>query len=191
MNTSADGPKFAQDIEISPESGCLICTALKRFQSACVQKGSDQKPQSLCSVHTWLIAKSVDAETAAGTLLGILEQALEGKSYGSSCEICSWVERREQSEIDEFSKRLQNPAFQTWFHEHGGLCIPHARRLFERVPKDFHDAIVSPVKRDTRTLKASLIALLQSARAGTQTHPGILGRVAEHLVGKRGLQIKW
>ncbi len=190
MNTSADGPNFAQEMETSQESGCLICTALKRFQSGCVHKGSDPKPQSLCSVHTWLIAKSVDAETAADTLLSILERALEGKAYGFSCEICSWVEQREQAELEEFIKRLQNPTFQTWFHEHGGLCIPHARRLFDQVPKDFRDAIVSPVKRDTRTLKASLIALLQSARAGTPTHPGILGRVAEHLVGKRGLQIR-
>ncbi len=190
MTTSENEPSSSKDVEVNQESGCLVCTALKRFQSDCVQTLSDRKPQSLCSVHTWLIAKSADAETSADTLLCILDQALEGKSYGVNCEICSWVEQREQAESGEFIKSLQNPGFQTWFREHGGLCIPHARKVFDRVPTNLREIIVSPIKRDTRVLKANLIALLESTRAGMQTHPGILGRVAEHLVGKRGLQIR-
>ncbi len=190
MTTSENGPNSFHEVELNQESGCLICTALKKFQSDCIQKMNDQKPQSLCSVHTWLVAKSVDAEAAADILLGMLDLALEGESYGSTCEICSWVEQREQLESDEILTRLRTPAYQVWFRENAGLCIPHARRLFDQIPEELRETIVSPVKKEARALKANLIVLLESARAGTQTHPGVLGRVAEHLVGKRGLQIK-
>jgi hypothetical protein len=36
-------------------------------------------------------------------------------------------------------------------------------------------------------LKNGLIALSRFARVGTPAHPGVLGRAAEYLVGKRGL----
>ncbi len=190
MTTSQNGFNSSQDLEVNQESGCLICAALKKFQSDCLEKMCDQKPRCLCSIHTWLVAKSVDAEIAADTLLRVLDDALQGKSYGFSCEICSSLEEREQLEADEFLTRLQTPAYQASFREHGGLCIPHARRLFDQAPKELREIIVFSVKRETGALRANLMVLLDSARVGMQTHPGVLGRVAEHLVGKRGLQIR-
>ena len=169
------------------EEACLICIALRKFQLECVEDLGARMPQSLCSGHTWLVAKSADAGAAADFLLRLIGHALKEESAPLRCEMCLWMAQEENRELDEFAKKLLTPTYPEWFREHGGLCIPHARKLFDRVGREFREIIVLAVQRETMALKDELVALSRSAKAGMQTHAGVLGRAAEHLVGKRGL----
>lgn len=179
-----------RNVDISQEGTCLICATLKKFQSECVEDLRTHPPQSLCSVHTWLVAKSADAETAAKILLHILGHALERGPNELNCDMCKWVADEENRELDEFSSNLLTPAYPEWFSEHGSLCVPHARILFNQAPNELRKLIASALQKEAATLRTDLLALLDGARAGIQVHPGILGRAAEHLVGKRGLNIR-
>lgn len=74
--------------------------------------------------------------------------------------------------------------------ERGGLCIPHARKLFDLVPNGLRDEIILAIQRQAVELRRELVTLSRNAKAGKPTHAGLLGRAAEYLVANRGLDIK-
>ena len=133
-------------------------------------------PQSLCSMHTWLVAKSAEAGPAADVLLRLIAHGLEEESAAPRCDMCTWMSQEENRELDNFAKKLLTPTYPEWSREHGGMCVPHARRLFDRVDKELRKVIVTAVQRETVALKAELTTLSRNARSGTPTHAGVLTR---------------
>jgi len=172
------------------EEPCKICRALKEFQSDYVDMLSRRMPRSLCNFHTWLVAKVAEAGIAAEVLLRMLEHALKDDSAGADCNLCTWLVREEARELGEFARDLDKPEYLQRLRERGGLCIPHARKLFDLVPNGIRDEIALALQRQAAELKSELVALSRNAKAGIATHAGLLGRAAEYLIANRGLDIK-
>jgi hypothetical protein len=172
------------------EEPCTICRALKEFQSDCVDSLNDRMPRSLCNLHTWLVAKVAEAGAAAEVLLRMLAHALKDDSTGSDCSLCSWIAHEEDRKLGEFARNLNKPEYLQRLRERGGLCIPHARKLLERVANALRDEIILAVQRQAVELGRELVTLSRDAKAGMTIHPSVLGRAAEYLVAKRGLDIK-
>ena len=185
----ATGNEFrsARNLVVNQEGACQICAALRKFQSACVEGLQHPLPSLLCRLHTWEIARWSEASAAADMLLQMLGHVLEEGSSTSSCDICERIAQEEKRQLEDFSKRLLMPTYIEWFRDNGELCFPHARKLFDRVPEEFRNVIVSVIQREIVDLKTQLITLSRTARVGAPAHPGVLGRTAEYLVGKRGL----
>jgi len=176
--------------DTSRTDACLLCTALKGFQSSCVQTLNHRKAQTLCNFHTWLVAKLADAGAAAEIFLRLLEHPLERETNKGDCDLCLWMVQHERTKIEELVQKLSQPRYEEWFRLRGELCLPHARRLVDRAPKEVRASIVLAVERQTAELKGELITLSRNAKAGMPVHPGVLGRVAEYLASKRGLVLK-
>lgn len=172
------------------EESCKICRALKEFQSDYVDMLSQRMPQSLCNFHAWLVAKVAEAGVAAEVLLRVLEHALKNDSSGAYCGLCAWIVREEERELGEFAQDLNRPEYLQRLRERGGLCIPHARKLFALVPNGIRDEITLALHRQAVELQRELVTLSRNAKAGITTHAGLLGRTAEYLVANRGLDIK-
>jgi len=177
----------SRNLEVNQEGACHICAALRKFQSGCVEGLQHPLPSMLCRLHTWLIARSSEASAAADMLLQMLGHVLEEESTVVSCDMCVRMAEEEKRQFEDFSKKLLMPTYPEWFRDHGELCFPHARKLFDHVPEEFRNVIVSVIQREMIALKDELITLSRTARVGTPAHPGVLGRAAEYLVGKRGL----
>jgi hypothetical protein len=168
------------------EQPCEICGTLKEFQSDCVDNLNNRMPRTLCNLHTWLIAKVAEAGTAADVLLRMLELALEDSSAGAECSFCAWIADEEDKKLAEFARKLNKPEFLLRLRDRGGLCIPHARKLVERVPPNIRDQFIPNLQRHAAELRRDLVTLSRNAKAGMTIHPGLLGRAAEYLVAKRG-----
>jgi hypothetical protein len=172
------------------EEPCTICRALREFQSDCVDILSYRMPRSLCNFHTWLVAKVAEASVGADVLLRMLEQTLKNDSTGAGCTLCARIAQEEARALGEFAQNLNNQDYLQQLRERGGLCIPHARKLFALVPSAIRDAITLALQRKAMELRGELETLSRNAKAGMTTHAGILGRAAEYLVANRGLDIK-
>ena len=138
------------------EEPCKICRALKEFQSDYVDMLGRRMPRSLCNFHTWLVAKVAEAGVAAEVLLRMLEHALKDDSSGADCSLCAWIVQEEDRELGEFAQDLNKPEYLQRLRERGGLCIPHARKLFDLVPNGLRDEITLALQRqatgtETRT----------------------------------------
>lgn len=179
--------RSSRNLVVNQEGACQICAALRRFQSACVEGLQHPLPSTLCRLHTWLIARSSEASAAADMLLQMLGHVLEEGSTVLSCDMCEQIAKEEKRQFEDFSQKLLVPTFPEWFRDHGELCFPHARKLFGHVPEEFRNVIVSVIQREIVALKNELSTLSHPARVGAPAHPGVLGRAAEYLVGKRGL----
>ncbi len=172
------------------EEPCKICRALKEFQSDYVDMLGRRMPRSLCNFHTWLVAKVAEAGVAADVLLRMLEHALKDDSTGADCSLCAWIVQEEDRELGEFAQDLNKPEYLRRLRERGGLCIPHARKLFDLVPNGLRGEITLALQRQATELRRELVTLSRNAKAGIATHAGLLGRAAEYLVANRGLDIK-
>jgi hypothetical protein len=169
---------------------CPLCAFLKEFQSECVQSLNHRLARTLCNFHTWLVAKLADAGAAADIFLRMLELSLEADSSRQSCDLCKWVADQEHRKIEEIAQKLDEPDSLHWLCEQEPLCLPHARKLLDRVPNEFRDEIILSVQRLAAELKGELTTLSRNAKARLPIRPGLLGRAAEYLVSKRGLGVK-
>jgi hypothetical protein len=104
--------------------------------------------------------------------------------------LCIGIAHEEDRKLGEFARNLNKPEYLQRLRERGGLCIPHARKLLERVANALRDEIILAVQRQAVELGRELVTLSRDAKAGMTIHPGVLGRAAEYLVAKRGLDIK-
>ena len=187
MENRALSRKASSGIQGEP---CTICRSLKEFQSDCVGSLNDRMPRSLCNLHTWLVAKAAEAGAAAEVLLRMLEHALENDSTGADCSFCAWIAHEEDKKLGEFVQHHDKPEYLQLLRERGDLCIPHARKLLDRVPNDLRHKIILNLQRQAADLRRELLTLSRNAKAGMTIHPGLLGRAAEYLVAKRGLGTK-
>ena len=169
---------------------CMICKGLKEFQSDRICALNRQAFRRLCNLHTWLIAKTAEAGAAAEVLLRMMDDALKAESTGADCGFCAVLAEEEERRFGDFVQRLDKPDFLLRLQCRGGLCIPHARKLLDRVPDSLRTEIISALQKRVVEMKRELTTLSRSAKVGETIHPGLLGRAAEFLVANRGLDIK-
>ena len=169
---------------------CPLCAFLKEFQSKCVQNLNHRLARTLCNFHAWLVAKLADAGDAADVFLRMLDHSLEVGSTRESCDLCTWMADQEHRKIEEMAQKLDETEHLQWLCEQEPLCLPHARKLLDRVPKEVRDEINLTIQRQAAELKGKLSVLSQNAKARLPIRPGLLGRAAEYLVSKRGLGVK-
>ena len=176
-----DGPTSFHD------EPCVICRGLKEFQSGRTFNPNQQALKSLCNLHTWLLAKTAEAGTVAEVLLQMLEYPLKEEWTGANCGVCASIAEEEERKLGEFARGLGKPESLLRLQERGGICIPHARKLLDRVTDSVRNEIISALQQRVVELRRELTTLSRSAKAGEAIHPGVLGRAAEFLVANRGL----
>jgi hypothetical protein len=117
----------------------------------------------------------------------MLEYPLKEEWTGANCGVCASIAEEEERKLGKFARSLGKPESLLRLQERGGICIPHARKLLDRVPDRVRDEIILALQKRVVELRRELTTLSRSAKAGEAIHPGVLGRAAEFLVANRGL----
>lgn len=173
---------------------CPICAILKDFQWVLAETTQPEAGLRLCNFHVWALARSRDklsrstpGESVTGVFLEILKGPLVGKANTSECALCHRVLEEEVTRLRELAERFQSTMFVQWMTSQGNLCLDHAPKLKEFVPLRMRPTIDKIVERNRAELETELQAFREQLKHGVHEGGGILGRVAEFLVGQRGL----
>ncbi len=173
---------------------CPICEILKDFQWTLSESTQPKADLRVCNFHVWALARSrgkisrsTPGETVTEVFLELLESPLIGKANSAECALCHKVLAEEVARLRELAERFQSAMFVQWMTTQGTLCLDHAPKLKEFVPLRLRPSIDKIVERNRTELKAELQVFREQLRHGAHEGGGILGRVAEFLVGQRGL----
>jgi len=173
---------------------CPICEILKDFQWTLAESTKPQPNLRLCNYHVWALARSRDklsrstpGETVSNVFLEMLKGPLLGKADSGDCALCHRVLEEEVALLRELAQRFQSFMFVQWMKSHGSLCLDHARKLKEFVPLRLTALIDQVVERNRTQLQEELEGFREKLKHGVHEGGGLLGRVAEFLVGQRGL----
>ena len=173
---------------------CPICSILKDFQWTLAETTEPQANLRLCNFHVWALARSRDklsrstpGESVTAVFLGMLKGGHQGKASTEECALCHRVLAEEVTRLRELAQRFQSAMFVQWMTTQGSLCLDHAPKLKEFVPLRLRPAIDQIVERNRSELEQELELFREQLRHGVHEGGGILGRVAEFLVGQRGL----
>lgn len=173
---------------------CPICEILKDFQWTLSESTQPQADLRLCNFHVWALARSrgklsrsTPGESVTRVFLELLKGPLVGKANSEECALCHKVLAEEVARLRELAERFQSAMFVQWMTTQGSLCLEHAPKLKEFVPLRLRPAIDQIVERNRTELERELEVFREQLRHGVHEGGGILGRVAEFLVGQRGL----
>ena len=174
---------------------CPICVILKDYQWTLATTAQAAHDLRLCNFHCWSLARSrgsglsrsTPGETVTNVFLQMLKGPLLGKVPGEDCDLCHRVLEEEAVRLRELAKKFQSAMFSQWLKSQGTLCVDHARKLKEFVPLRYRKTIDEVVERNRAELFEELEAFSEQVRHGIHEGGGLLGRVAEFLVGQRGL----
>lgn len=173
---------------------CPICSILKEFQWTLVESTEPQANLRLCNFHVWSLARSRDklsrstpGEAVTDVFLDILKGPLKGKVSAQECALCHRVLAEEVARLRELAQRFQSAVFVHWMTTQGNLCLDHAPKLKEFLPLRVRPSIDYIVQRNRSELEHELQLFRAQLQHGVHEGGGILGRVAEFLVGQRGL----
>lgn len=171
---------------------CPLCAVLRDFQASCIRESDVDGIAALCNFHMWALAGAARAESAAKLFLQLLATASVNHSALSAkpCGICQRVRNEESKRLEEFAEKFAQRKFREWMNLRGAVCLPHAVKLFGRLPENLRKDLEGILQRRTAELKDDLVKLMRDAKSGQQAHEGILGRVAEALMAQRGLEPK-
>lgn len=168
--------------------GCPICEFLRNLQTQLLQAENGGDINALCNGHAWAVAAVTDTASAARVFISLLGPQSEGGPdlQKQECTMCARLVQEEATLLSQLTER-QN-ALTKWLRTNSTLCLPHARELRKRLPLLLGGLVDSAVQRRQRELRSALQQLIASADA--HQHSGVLGRVAELLVGQRLLPIR-
>jgi hypothetical protein len=173
---------------------CPICEILKDFQWTLAETARPEANLRLCNYHVWALARSrgklsrsTPGETVSAVLLSLLKGPLTGKAGSEECALCHRVLEEEVTRLRELAQKFQSAMFVQWMKSQGSLCVDHARKLKEFVPLRFRTLTDEIVERNRTELVQELEAFREQLKHGIHEGGGLLGRVAEFLVGQRGL----
>ncbi len=183
-------PSFKDVARLLEKGSCVLCSLLKRFQSACIQNASADRVQHLCSFHTWALAGAANTDVAAGIFLHVLELREMRLDIGGvpRCSLCEQIAEEEAERSNDFVLLLKNAEFRAWLDRYGALCVPHASRLLKRVPTGDRAVLTSLVQNTAARLKGELRCC--TGHPEDRRSASALSRAAEYLEGRRGLAIK-
>jgi hypothetical protein len=173
---------------------CPICGILKDFQWTLAEIANPEADLRLCNFHVWALARSraslarsTPGETVANVFLEMLKGPLAGKVSSDECALCHRVVEEEVTRLRELAQKLQGTMFAQWMKTQGTLCVDHARKVKEFVPLRMRASIDEIVERNRVELRQELEVFREQLKQGNHAGGGLLGRVAEFLVGQRGL----
>jgi hypothetical protein len=177
------------------KGACPICGILKDFQWTLAAIVRPQADLRLCNFHAWALARSrggslersTPGESVTSVFLEMLKGTLGGKVNSDDCALCHRVREEEVKRLRELAQQFQRAMFVQWMKSQGNLCLDHAGKLKEFVPLRFRTLIDEIVERNRAELREELEAFHEQLKRGMHTGGGLLGRVAEFLVGQRGL----
>jgi hypothetical protein len=177
------------------KGACPICGILKDFQWTLAAIVRPQAALRLCNFHTWALARSrggsLERSTPGGSVSSVFLEMLSGSSAGKvssdDCALCHRVREEEVTRLRELAEQFQRPMFVQWMKTQGSLCLDHARKLKEFVPLRYRALVDEVVERNRTQLREELEAFHEQLKHGVHAGGGLLGRVAEFLVGQRGL----
>jgi hypothetical protein len=173
-------------LQVLGETGCPLCRFMKNYQAALMQDPSEKDIQHLCSFHTWGLAATQRASSAAQVFLTLLEKRA-GAPADSSCDICVLLELEEDRRVRELISCLSHKLVVQWLHSRPVLCLGHGMRLQRGVPPVIASAIHS-IMENYREQLAEELAQLRDEYEPAEAKWGTLGHAAEFLVSQRGLR---
>jgi hypothetical protein len=177
------------------KGACPICGILKDFQWTLAAIARPQAALRLCNFHTWALARSrggslersTPGESVSSVFLEMLSDSPAGKVSSYDCALCHRVREEEVIRLRELAQQFRRPMFVQWMKTQGSLCLDHAGKLKEFIPLRYRALVDEVVERNRTELRQELEALHEQLKQGVHAGGGLLGRVAEFLVGQRGL----
>lgn len=193
MNTEPSAPATSVSQALA-KGTCPICEILKDFQWTLTETTGPEPELRVCNYHVWALARSrgklsrsTPGEPVSAVFLSLLKGPLTGKANSDECALCHRVVAEETGRLRELAKKFDSAMFVQWMRTHGSLCLDHARKLKEFVPLRFRTMIDEIVERNRAEFVRELEAFREQLKHGIHEGGGLLGRVAEFLVGQRGL----
>jgi hypothetical protein len=191
----AEGATQASVSQALTKGTCPICGILKDFQWTLAAIVRPQAALRLCNFHTWSLARSrggslersTPGESVSSVFLEMLKGSPAGKVNSHDCALCNRVREEEVTRLHELALQFQRPIFVQWMKTQGSLCLDHSGKLKKFVPLRLRTVIDEVVERNRSELREELEAFHEQLKQGVHAGGGLLGRVAEFLVGQRGL----
>ena len=171
-------------LQVLGEAGCPFCRFMKNFQTALLQE-PEGAVHHLCNFHTWGLAATQQAMSAAEHFMALLREQSGGAS-GSTCTICTLLQEEEDLRIREFISYSEHTLVAQWLRSQAVLCMVHGAKLKRGARPTIVSAINSIMERCRRQLVEDLTRLHSEYISDTGRW-GVLGRAAEFMVSQRGL----
>jgi hypothetical protein len=159
---------------------------MKNFQSALLQDPGQKEIQHLCNFHTWGLAATQRAVTAARVFQGLLAKDLD-ESLSPACDICLLLQLEEQLRIREFIGCLEHKLVSQWLRSQAELCIAHGTKLKNSASPVLMATVGSIMERYRNRLVDELARLTRDD-PNDNAQWGLLGHAAEFLAAQRGLR---
>jgi hypothetical protein len=174
--------------EVLHEPGCCLCRFLKDYQAIHLQEDSANEIRHLCNFHTWGLAAVQDAPTAADIFIRLLvNDAVPSPNAKPDCDVCRKVGAEEDLRIRELVTLLGKPQVQHWLRTEAVFCIPHGKKLRQKVSLVLAPRIDTIIENYREQLNDELLQLRNDPGPG-RAGWGALGRAAEFLAAQRGLR---
>ncbi|HTW46041.1 MAG TPA: hypothetical protein VMD58_10890 [Acidobacteriaceae bacterium] len=173
-------------LQVLGETGCPFCRFMKNYQTALMQDPAQKNVHHLCNFHTWGLAATQRASSAARLFLALLDKPEEAAGT-SPCDICVLLGLEEEQRIREFIGCLHHKLVVNWMRSQSVLCLGHGTRLKQGMPPATAAVIDSIMERYRKQL-AEELSQLQHIYEPAETKWGTLGHAAEFLASQRGLR---
>lgn len=173
-------------LQVLGEAGCPFCRFMKNFQASLMQEPSEKNIQHLCSFHTWGLAATQRASSAARLFLMLLGKQADAAN-APPCDICVLLELEEDRRIREFLSCLSHKLVANWMRSQSVLCLAHGMKLKHGAPP-VTAAVIQSIMELYRKQIAEELSQLQDEDEPAEAKWGTLGHAAEFLVSQRGLR---
>jgi hypothetical protein len=172
-------------LQVLGEAGCPFCRFMKNFQAALLQDPTEKDIHHLCSFHTWGLAATQRAASAADVFLNLLAKQPDTHP-ASLCDVCVLLQIEEDRRVREFIGCAQQKLVVQWLRSQAVVCLIHGAKLKQGAPPVLASAISAVMERFRKELVEELTRLRDEYQPDTAKW-GVLGQVAEFLVSQRGL----
>jgi hypothetical protein len=172
-------------LQVLGETGCPFCRFMKNFQAALLQDPTEKDIRHLCSFHTWGLAATQRAASAADVFLNLLAKQPDTRA-DSVCDLCVLLQMEEDRCIREFIGCAQQKLVVQWLRSQAVVCMVHGAKLKQAAPPVLASALGAVMERFRRQLVEELTRLRDEYQPDTAKW-GVLGHAAEFLVSQRGL----
>jgi len=173
-------------LQVLGETGCPFCRFMKNYQTALMQEPSQKDIRHLCSFHTWGLAATQRASSAAQLFLTLLEKTGDAPNT-SACDICVLLGLEEDRRVREFISCLHHKLVTSWMRLHPVLCLEHGMKLKHGAPP-VTGAVIDSIIENYRRQLAEELSQLRNVHDPAETKWGTLGHAAEFLASQRGLR---
>jgi len=189
MRREANSAKFPIS-SFATRTACVVCAALKDFQSDLLKHLSPNECARFCNGHGWMVANSTPAVSAAVIFLGaIVKRDWEpGSPIAGECDLCRKMREEKERRLAEIAEQLRNVKVHSWLHDNGMLCLRHGHELIAKLPRTMRASVQELLDRNGNEIVGLLEEYVEQAKGGTHAGGGVLGRAAGFLVAQRDIE---